>query len=267
MNDLTERELKNRWLTNELLSYCGPIFVAPSLNSYPEQMIDNGTCALVDTGQRRVLVTCCHVLDEYEKQHDANQETILAMALGEGYSCISFKNPKRHLLDADQDLDLAVLEFDPKDINIPHTKNWFKVSEWPIPNVTNGEHIVFVGFPGAWRTAKGIEYGCGCAAIPLVVTDTNARTIACFRDSTNEQVLNDMKDCLGGISGSPAYRLTDRGDFRLVGFAKAGPEKSGSSARKYHAQAGSPLPAVLFTHASFVQRDGTLKRNSFAPAA
>jgi len=42
-------------LTNEMLAFCGPIFITPGLDTYPDQMIDNGTYSLIDTGQKRLL--------------------------------------------------------------------------------------------------------------------------------------------------------------------------------------------------------------------
>src|SRR5271165_3045450 len=111
-----------RRLSDELLRFCGPIFIAPAQDSYPEQMIGSGTYALIDTGTRRLLVTCGHIWDEYEKQHDANSEAILAISLGDGHSCFAFKNPKDHLVDIDRDLDLLILEFEPREIRFPHNK-------------------------------------------------------------------------------------------------------------------------------------------------
>jgi hypothetical protein len=245
-------------LSYELLRYCGPIFVAPALNSYPKDMIGNGTFALIDTGQKRILVTCCHVWDEYQRQHDAERETILAMAMGEGDSCFAFKNPEEHLIIADRDLDLAVFEFAPQGDGIRRDKSWFKITDWPISKATRGEYVVTLGFPGAWRFTSGTECKFACAAIPLAVTDTTDRTIAAFSDGENRQVLDDMKDSLAGISGSPAYQLARNGKLRLIGFARVGPSESSAPDRKYRASPGSPLPAVFFTHASFLQPDGKL---------
>jgi hypothetical protein len=44
-----------------MLAFCGPIFIAPGVLTHPTGMIDSGTFSLIDTGQRRVLVTCNHV--------------------------------------------------------------------------------------------------------------------------------------------------------------------------------------------------------------
>ena len=54
---MTEREAKIAWLEGELLRYCGPIFVAPTHNTYPGEMIGNGTYALIDTDLTAVRIT------------------------------------------------------------------------------------------------------------------------------------------------------------------------------------------------------------------
>lgn len=255
------RTAKQKWIEQldcELFRYCGPIFVAPALNSYPEQMIGNGTYALIDTGERRILVTCCHVWDEYEKHHDSNSEAILAVSLGDGDSNIAFKNPKNHLVSINRDLDLVVLEFEPKEIKVPHNKSWFRILDWPIPRIEKGSHIVTLGFPGVWRRTSGVECVFRRVAIPFAVTDVSNYSIAAFSDGQNEQVLADMKDSLGGISGSPAYRLNNNRELCLVGFTKLGVEATASTNRKYQTSPDSPLPAVFFTHASFLQKNGSL---------
>lgn len=213
---------------------------------------------MIDTGQKRLLVTCCHVWDEYQKQHDADPNVVLALALGEGDSCIAFRNPEDHKLGINRELDLAVFDFEPEGGVIRRGKSWFKILEWPVRKAEKGHYIVTLGFPKAFRAVAGVECKFGCVAIPLAVTDTTDRTIAAFCEKENEQVLNDLKDALAGISGSPAYRLTRSGELRLVGFAKVGPLESVAPDRAYRGAPGSPLPAVFFTHASFLQRDGTL---------
>ena len=261
----TSKEIWLEQLDNELFRYCGPIFVAPALNSCPEQMIGNGTYSLIDTGEKRLLVTCCHVWDEYEKQHDSNLEAILAISLGDGHSCFAFKEPKNHLVSIDRDLDLVVLEFEPEEIKFSHQKSWFKISDWPIPRIEKGNHIVTLGFPGAWRRTAGVECVFKRVVIPFAVTDVSDYGIAAFSDGKNDQVLNDMKDSLGGISGSPAYRLNEKSELCLVGFAKSGPEKTDAPNRKYQSSPDSPLPAVFFTHACFLQPDGSLSHASAYP--
>ena len=155
-------------------------------------MVGSGTYALLDTGKRRVLVTCSHVWDEYQAKHDESPDTVLAVSLGEGRSNIAFKNPEKHRIAIDRDLDLVVLEFEPRWISVTHQKRWFRVN-WPLRRIAKGEHIVTLGFPGAWRQAAGEECLFRYAAIPFVVSDVNDRTIAAFCDNRNAQVFNDLK--------------------------------------------------------------------------
>jgi len=58
--------------------------VISRLTMYPEQMIHNGTFSLIDTGERKFLVTCHHVwkayLDFRHKDPDAKLGINLAMA-------------------------------------------------------------------------------------------------------------------------------------------------------------------------------------------
>jgi hypothetical protein len=249
-------QTKVKQLADELSRYCGPIFIVPSLNSDPTE-IRSGTFALIDTGQKRLLVTCFHVWYDYEERHSANDKTRLAVAVSD--SVISFTNPKEHLIAADKDLDLAVFEFEPRTINVSHKKSWFKIRDWPIPKVNKGIYIVTLGYPGAGRTSSGNVCKVQSVPFPLEITDTNDRTISVFNTEKNQNVFNDLKDCLGGISGSPAYCFSKKGELQLIGFVKDGPLESSAPNRQYQAESGSPLSAALFfTHASFLQRDGTL---------
>lgn len=249
-------ELKIKQLADELSRYCGPIFIVPSVDS--DEIIDAGTYALIDTGEKRLLVTCHHVWEKYEEQHEKNGKTVLAVAVGD--SIISFKEPLKHRISFNRDLDIIVLEFEPETIGIPHKKSWFKVTEWPISKVNKGTWIVTLGFPGALRSKS--EFVCRVQSVPmpLNVTDTTDRTISAFCTQENRQVLNDIKNSLahfGGISGSPVYCYSVNRELRLVGFVKGGQDTTPD--RKYQAEPGSPLSAPVFiTHASFLRQDGKL---------
>src|SRR5260370_28152310 len=69
-------------LMKEMLASCGPIFITPGLMMYPEQMIDNGTYSLIDTGQRRILVTCHHVWQAFFDCRSKNPDAALCLHLG-----------------------------------------------------------------------------------------------------------------------------------------------------------------------------------------
>src|SRR5437773_12255319 len=93
-------------LTNEMLAFCGPIFITPGLKTYPEQMIDNGTYSLIDTGKKRLLVTCQHVWQAYLNCRKENPDAALGINLGDDVASIAFAFPERQLIAEDSELDL-----------------------------------------------------------------------------------------------------------------------------------------------------------------
>ncbi len=140
-------------LSREMVRHCGPVFITPGLNTYPEAMIATGTFGLIDTGKRHVLVTSHHVWKRFEIERSTNPAAVLALALGDQDGCISFKRPDAQILDADEELDLIVFDFAPEDIRVNrepvvHAKTWFPIRNWPIQEAVKGETLVMMGFPG-----------------------------------------------------------------------------------------------------------------------
>jgi hypothetical protein len=141
-----------------MLAFCGPIFITPGLTTIPEQMIDNGTYSLIDTGEKRLLVTCQHVWQAYLDCRSANPDAALGLTLGEGDASIAFASPEGQLIEVDADLDLAVFDFEPSQVHlnnvrVNHQKDWFPIRQWPISKIGEGEYVALMGFPGK-RTKK-----------------------------------------------------------------------------------------------------------------
>lgn len=241
---------KVEWLTQKLLSHSGPIFISPKLEAYPSEMIGNGTFALLDTGDKRILVTCHHVWQEFLDQQSTNPATVLGVTLGKGESVIAFKEPHRQLIDLNEELDLAVFEFDSARIHISHQKEWFKITSWPIPKVNSGSYVVTLGFPGAWRRTDGVRCRMDYVATPFKVSASGAVSFLATNEEENDQVLADMGGCWGGFSGSPVFSLLETGDLQLVGFTKLGPGDRASQ---------SASATVAFSHAHFLTPQGMLR--------
>lgn len=245
-----------------MLAFCGPVFITPGVNTYPEQMIDNGTYSLIDTGERRLLVTCHHVWQAYLDHRQNHPETNFGLNLGDGDATIGFNRPERHLIDSDADLDLAVFEFEPSQIlinknAISHQKNWFRIRHWPIAKAKEGDCVVLMGFPGKEIRKEGPLCVVNAYPIPLRVSSVGSRAILILNMQENVKVFSEVKNVLGGLSGSPAYTLGENG-ASLVGFVKSGYKPRDSD---YHNAENNLFAGTLFlTHASFLQRDGTLVR-------
>ena len=83
-----------------------------------------------------------------------------------------------------------------------------------------------------------------CPALPRWMMDVRCRLLGVPEKSSKCHPLGDtctcMKNSLGGLSGSPAYRLNGRGELQLIGFAKLGAENAEAPNRKYQALPDSP---------------------------
>lgn len=250
-------------LANEMLAFCGPIFIAPGIDTYPAQVIDNGTYSLIDTGQRRIMVTCHHVWQAFLDCRADSPKAVLCLSLGEGDANIAFTFPERQLIDTDPDLDLAVFDFGPNQLlvneaRVNHQKNWFRIQQWPIPKASNGDYLVLMGFPGKRVKKDGRLCQFTTQAIPLKLSGVGHKELLILNQAENVEVFNDIKNWLGGLSGSPAYTLNPQG-ASLAGFVKAGykrPDSVSPNTGKNSLFAGS----LLLTHAQFLQPDGTLLR-------
>jgi hypothetical protein len=250
-------------IATELIRFCGPIFITPGLMTYPSDMIDSGTYSLIDTGRKRLLVTCHHVWQEYLENLKTNPDTTLGLNLGDGNSSIAFACPERQIIDADPELDLVVFAFDPAQIRannvaVRHKKEWFPIGEWPIAHAQEGSYLVLMGFSGEQSEKKGTQITFMTQPVPLKVSGIGLKQIAIFNESENQEVFGDIKNSLGGFSGSPAYTLGEKGSS-LVGFVKSGYKQS--RPLQVGPQPDSVFAGSLFlTHASFLNPDGTLAR-------
>jgi hypothetical protein len=247
-------------LTNEMLTFCGPIFITPGLMTYPNQMIDNGTFSLIDTGERRLLITCHHVWQAYLDCRTKNPDAILGINLGDGDASIAFAFPGRQLIEADPDLDLAVFDFEPGQIRVngvpvKHQKDWFPARQCPIPKIGEGQYVALMGFPGKRITKEGMLCTFSTQVLPLKVSGVGRKQLYILNEGENAEVLNDIKSWLGGLSGSPAYALGEDG-ASLIGFVKSGHKPSEDAGSHDSIFSGS----LSLTHACFLRRDGTLDR-------
>src|SRR5205823_4786599 len=89
----------------EARKHCGPIFFTRSLiKPSKENIITNGSFGLVDSGTRKLLVTCHHVWEGFDDEHFKDPNVKMCV-------CLDAKNPvyldKKHLIDHDKQVDLA----------------------------------------------------------------------------------------------------------------------------------------------------------------
>jgi hypothetical protein len=230
-----------------LLSHCAPIFFLPSADAKPEAIAKNATVGLIYTGQKKLLVTSAHVWTGFQDYKSENPRASLAVLFVNGPGHPEFLD-ESFLIDYDADLDLAVFDTSPK----WHVgrKEFYTVFKWPISKAYEGDKIAFLGFAAIGREITHYEGRFSYSSFGLVVTSVSDRKLFIDNSDKENPVLNNFGEVvkkveLGGMSGSPVYVLNAQGNFRLVGFVQMGRTTDNP---------------IFVTHAHFLNKDGTLKR-------
>jgi len=78
----TPNEFELRFIIEPQISpYGGPLFFALSLGSAVGNVVANGSYGLLDTGKKKLLVTCCHVWDDYQNLRKSDSELKMLICL------------------------------------------------------------------------------------------------------------------------------------------------------------------------------------------
>ena len=229
-----------------LLQHCAPIFFLPYPGAMPGSITNNGTVALLNTGRRKLLVTCHHVwsgFEEYRKEHPSAR---LGTVFADGFGQPVFVD-ELAMLDWDEGLDILIFEA------APHRwpmggKEFFRIHHWPIPKAQKGEIVAFLGFAGEGRNTAGNIGQFSYTFFGLSITDSSYGRAVLAKDSSPRHLYHDdgtprtpMR--MGGLSGSPAYVRDRTGAFSLTGFVSMG---------------NTSADDIFLTHAAFINPDGSL---------
>lgn len=230
----------------KMIRHCAPIFFTPSQNASPADIYANGTVALVDTGKKKLLITCFHVWEQFQeyKREVPGGCLCTVFANGFGHPINLVEEP----LDQDAGIDLVVFEAKPALWNMGY-KEFYRVERWPIPRAKANDPIAFVGFPGACRNTTADFGNFGYSSFGLVVSDVSDRKLViagrysdgCLLDNDGNKL---PPISMGGLSGCPAYVRDGKARFLLAGFVQMG---------------RTSCDDLFLTHATFLNPDGTLK--------
>lgn len=203
----------------QIRHYCGPLFFARSLNSAPGNVIASGSFGLVDTGKKKLLVTCHHVWEEFGAAHRRDSETMLCVCLDKGPPVVLQPDL---LIDSDGELDIATFDAEPL-LPACSGRTFYPLSHESAPHVRSGDRIAFVGYPGAYRATSedGVRFGFRMYAVN--VSDLNDRHLVAdlsrARTVDYEQAAVPENGSLhGGISGSPCFLVQEARPVKLVAF-------------------------------------------------
>jgi hypothetical protein len=226
----------------EVRQFCGPLYFARSLES-ASGVINNGSFGLIDTGRKKMLVTCHHVWNDFQKAQQQNPELKMLVCLDSGpFVVLDAEKP----LGEDKKLDIATFDMEPL-LGACGGRKYYPLNQKPPRKVERGAVLFVVGFPAHFRTVKDIHLSYGRQAIAMVVADCNHDGSKFISNITS---LNLTSDQLAGISGSPCFLGRENFPIQLVGFVTE-----------------AAMNILHFTHARCLSPDGTIKTPTELPAS
>ena len=224
-----------------MLQYCGPIFFRSSREAVPTNVFRNGTFGLVNTGRKKLLVTCAHVWTEFLAAKAEFPEAQLAVLLGQQIPIPISCEP----IDVNTTLDLATFDMEPLLLSCGSRK-FFPLFQRGVPVVKPKDILAVIGYLGEAREVSiyGANFGYEFTGIsvadvsgPFVCVDLTKTKRYCDPDGT----LIGPPESLGGMSGSPAYLLSRGCGLTLAGFVTS-----------------DALGILRLTHVRCLNEDGTV---------
>jgi hypothetical protein len=210
---------------------------------------NNGTGALVDTGQRQLLITNHHVYGAFIRHRKESPCTKLAMSGVDGRPFVDISNEE--CVDSDRDCDLATLAISPVKVE-QLGKQFYRASRWPPERPRMGSLVVVVGYPGQSRRASGEDtLQVGPLSLGRTVSSISQKQFVMADESQDAYIHVPLGQSpltsYGGLSGSPAYSVhpLTRGadEYRLCGFVR----EEGFA------------HTLIVVHADHISADGTLR--------
>ena len=135
----------------QVRQYCGPIFFTRSLHWAEGYVTANGSFGLVDTGSKKLLVTCHHVWDEFQRGRLNDPDLRMCLSVGKG-PAVPF-NPT-NTIGEDRQSDIVAFDMGSLTAAIGALK-FFSLRQNPAPRVAQEDIVFFSGFPGKLRLAEG----------------------------------------------------------------------------------------------------------------
>jgi hypothetical protein len=218
----------------QIRQFGGPIFFTTSQETPLSGITASGSFGLVDTGRKKLLVTCYHVRETFQQERSAHPD--LSM-----WICFNTTKPvafaPERPVDGDRRFDIATFEIDPAPV-VSGGREFFPLDRIPAPPIAVDDSVGFIGFPGYLRSVVDDKLGFGRQPYGVCVQSVDGLR---FHADVSKMVTE--PDHLRGISGSPCFKLRSGRPIQLVGFATA------------HA-----IGHLCFSHARCLNADGSIVR-------
>ena len=194
--------------------YCGPLFFARSLESPVGNVTANGSFGLVDTGKKKLLVTCQHVWKTFQQTRSEDASLRMLVCLDRNPPVVLAAQP----IDQDETLDLATFDMEPL-LGACGGREFFRLNQISRDPLEKGDKLFFLGYQGCFRSVseEGVQFGRGVYAVNVTGVDgprfysdiSGARRLY-----VQEPKLAEQADLHRGISGSPCFLLRQNQPIR-----------------------------------------------------
>jgi hypothetical protein len=194
----------------EVRQFCGPLFFTRSLKVATDNITASGSFGLVDTGKRKLLVTCLHVWEEFQKAKLADPDLMMCLCLDKGNPVVFAPDEP---LGEDRELDVATFQMESL-LPACDRRKFYPLHQNPARRVAKGDKLFLIGFPGYLRLALDEfvkfgrqPYGIGVASVDGLL----------FHSDISRLNLDPRQ--FAGISGCPCFLVREDRPIQLVGFA------------------------------------------------
>ncbi len=200
----------------QVRKFCGPLFFITSEDTPKNTISGNGSFGLVSTRERKLLVTCWHVLQEFKIQHAQNPNSRFGIGFGGKHPVsVALEDVLGMVVDEDRNSDLATFEVsDALDLIAQSHLDFFDLNANRPPKLRVGDILFLIGFPGKGRQEN--RTSVGFVRQPIGVRASQVGEFSFIAEVQNLKL--DQTD-YGGISGAPCFVVNEHDIIRLVGFA------------------------------------------------
>jgi len=234
----------------------GPLFFATSLKEARGHVLDSGSFGLVDTGKKKLLVTCHHVWNDFLKQRAKHSKCKLCVCLDERSPVVFSEfadGTKIEPIDQNKELDIATFDMSPF-LSACKGRRFFKLDTGVGGQLKEQDAVAIIGYPGKFRTE--LEEGISFGNVPHIGFASSISGYFFVMDFTRMMSINrelDMhhkseKHQYGGISGGPCFMFGRDYEPVLVGIV--------SDNLKF---SFGELDIIKITSTSCIDEDGKLR--------
>lgn len=224
MEDELKMNAKNVMV--EMGKHVVPLILLPSYDHPPKDIISSGSGVLIDTGEKKLLVTCFHVWDYFKKCIQDCPEMVIGVVRGSTGEIVDIS--RCDAISSCKNRDLSVLDFSDCDIFDGSGKEFFRSEIWPPVPPECGESVVVLGFPGSEINKKNENFAIfKMASVIATASSVSERHVVVVDEEDNFEEIDfvpreaGVEFKFGGMSGGPGFSKKD-GRWSFVGVLYEG---------------------------------------------